>query len=136
MCSLTEQGNHAKIIFIHSKGLRISNSKTNSLKKNKEVNQQIFLSNYWQRSYSAARQKTIFLPLSPSSLDSALTKYSMSLLKIILYNSLTEIRVTSSRLLSSMSHSVLKIYKDGDSTTFLSNLFQCLITTVFYLRSK
>lgn len=36
MCSLTEQGNHAKIIFIHSKSLRISNFKTNSLKKIKK----------------------------------------------------------------------------------------------------
>lgn len=34
MCGLKEQGNHAKIILIYSKGLRISNFKTISLKKN------------------------------------------------------------------------------------------------------
>lgn len=33
MCGLKEQGNHAKIILIYSKGLRISNFKTISLKK-------------------------------------------------------------------------------------------------------
>lgn len=33
MWGLKEQGNHARIILIYSKGLRISNFKTSSVKK-------------------------------------------------------------------------------------------------------
>lgn len=36
MCSLKEQGNHTEIIFIYSKGLRISSFKSISLEKEKK----------------------------------------------------------------------------------------------------
>lgn len=83
MCAVKEQGNHAKIILIYSKGLRISNFKAISLKKNYQNKLALVECkvNFSLREVMPSSWARYFFLLS-SCFESTLPKYFVLLLSI------------------------------------------------------